>query len=731
MPLFIDEITKIFRNSSPLSDENLDEVIKVFEDFFNEYNENKSNDVTLQLSQLKKIKEANLDKLINEFIDDLKYEFFSYFCEKKENLKLTKKLNNFLIEIDKEIIKQNQELLSLEKNELLTEQNKFKKTNQDNTAVVNIKDHFSFLSFLSETVNNDISFLKDIKLKFFDNKKDFLSELRKLKSEINKENEKLCQKNKKLENQTEKIFEKLFKEEIMTQFILSFWAFRIKNEGHEYKLKLEDKDLKNKPNEDFSFFLDLIDIIFIQYIKKNIQNEEKICDRIFQKLNDQKKYFQNEQEENIKNKEKVAETIEKLQKELDELNQEITKYKKELNKGKNQIENLKKQWKDIKNKKTTYLQDWKANKHNFENQAFTENDLGDKKGKKQYLNRIENEIQKIEKYIKSNDNSIKDLEDNIERYKTELKINNKKIETIEKKINKEEINFEKNKYMMMSKLKKLKEKWINKISINQKKFIVFLKTINKLEDITFIEFFENYWEIAEKNPLVHNDKFNIKNHLQNIKEQNEQTENKWQDMLEKSSTDFKLNEEKIIENATKEMKKISLECLRKINTSKLVTTETQTEINQEGNNGSWQEQKNQEQMETIEKLQIQIEEYEKKLILIKQEHEDETQKSFKTLESIKMIFKKDFISIRSKCDKLKFQLDQKNTIIKEQQIIAELNEEEIKLLHTNTIVDDIIQENPTLERSFFQEAWDNINSNDSNLLHSQASLKTKVLTITT
>lgn len=120
-------IFKINKNYS-INDEYLDSVIETFEEFFQEYNDknnffSNSEDIdfnnpntSAQLNQLKEIKTIELNKLINELRNYLKYNFFSNFWEKKENLKLIKKLKDFLkFEINNKIIEQNHELLKLEK----------------------------------------------------------------------------------------------------------------------------------------------------------------------------------------------------------------------------------------------------------------------------------------------------------------------------------------------------------------------------------------------------------------------------------------------------------------------------------------------------------------------------------------------------------------------------------------------------------------------------------------
>ncbi|WP_339041872.1 hypothetical protein [Spiroplasma endosymbiont of Apeira syringaria] len=97
-------------------------------------------------------------KLIKELRNDLKYNFFSYFWEKKEDLKLIKQLDYFLIELDSKIKEQNEKLLFLEKNKTLIEQNKINKGSQNSTEFTEITDYFNLFNFLSETISNDIIF---------------------------------------------------------------------------------------------------------------------------------------------------------------------------------------------------------------------------------------------------------------------------------------------------------------------------------------------------------------------------------------------------------------------------------------------------------------------------------------------------------------------------------------------------------------------------------------------
>lgn len=212
-----------------------------------------------------------------------------------------------------------------------------------------------------------------------------------LQNDINEEIEELYQKNKKLEMQAKKIFESLLKEDIMTKFILSFWAFRVKNNNHEYTIDVENRNLENdtnESNEKFSFSFRLIDDVFDKYLQKIIDNEEKICIDVFQKFSDQKKNFEKEREELIKNKENITEKIKQLKKIIAERKQEIIKYQAEREAKQKQIKSLKTRIKDIKNKSKTYEEDQILNKDNLENQISIENDLDPKKAKKTIYKKI-------------------------------------------------------------------------------------------------------------------------------------------------------------------------------------------------------------------------------------------------------------------------------------------------------------------------------------------------------
>ncbi len=737
MPWF-NELIKKFRNY-PLTDENLDEVVETFKNFFKEYNEkdnffSNSEDTDFEnpstsapLTQLKENKKTDLDKLIKELRNDLKYNFFSYFWEKKENLKLIRQLDYFLIELDSKIKEQNEKLLSLEKNKTLIEQNKINKGSQNSTEFTEITDYFNLFNFLSETISNDIIFLKTINLNIFENKKEFLKKTRELKIKIDKEIRRLYQKNEELENKKEKIFENLFKEEVMTQLILSFWAFRMKS-GNEYKLILnEDKDLKSKFDKNFVFFFELIDDIFNRYIKKIIKNEERIYNDIFEKYNDREKELISEQEEIIKTKDKVKESIELFKNELEEKKEQIRIHQKEIAEKRKQIENLEKRKKNIKIKKITYLQDLEENKNNIENQIFIPNISDDKKGKKQYLKEIDVVIKKKNSDIKEKNDYIAELHYNITRHDTELSINDKKINKIEDKINKIEDFFKQNKHTMMFELKKIKEKWIKNISKDQKKFINFLKEVNKLENMEFIKIIENYWEENADSIKKINENFNIQNNLENIREENEKIENEFKNDFTTLKINFKLKEKEIIENAIREKKEKIQEYLRTINQSKLVSIEIQTEINEENEKPSWQDQKIEEQNKTIEKLEFQINDLEKKLISIKELHEDEVKDLSTILENIKDFFAMEIKKTTENCDNLKNSLNKKNSKKEEQKIKNKLNEEEIKLTSLNEIWKLISTEIPELQQPLSEESknaseqkWD-----DMGLIESQLPLKTK------
>ncbi|WP_342261209.1 hypothetical protein [Spiroplasma endosymbiont of Notiophilus biguttatus] len=737
MPWF-NELIKKFRNY-PLTDENLDEVVETFKIFFKEYNEKnnffsnsedtdfESPSTSAPLTQLKENKKTDLDKLIKELRNDLKYNFFSYFWEKKENLKLIRQLDYFLIELDNKIKKQNEKLLSLEKNKTLIEQNKINKTNQNSTEFIEITDYFNLFNFLSETISNDIIFLKTINLNIFENKKEFFKKTRELKIKIDKEIRRLYQKNEELENKKEKIFENLFKEEVMTQLILSFWAFRMKS-GDEYKLILkEDKDLKSKFDKNFVFFFELIDDIFNRYIKKIIKNEERIYNDIFEKYNDREKELISEQEEIIKTKDKVKESIELFKNELEEKKEQIRIHQKEIAEKRKQIENLEKRKKNIKNKKISYLQDLEENKNNIENQILIKNISDDKKGKKQYLKEIDVVIKKKNSDIKKKNDYIAELQDNITRHDTELNINDKKIKKIEDKINKIEDFFKQNKHTMMFELKKIKEKWIKNISKDQKIFINFLKEVNKLENMEFIKIIENYWEENADSIEKFNENFNIQNNLENIREENEKIENEFKNDFTTLEINFKLKEKEIIENAIREKKEKIQESLRTINQSKLVSIEIQTEINQENEKPSWQDQKIEEQNKTIEKLEFQINDLEKKIISIKELHEDEVKDLSTTLENIRYFFAMESKKTTENCDNLKNNLNKKNSKKEEQKIKNTLNEEEIKLTSLNEVWKLISSEIPELQQSLSEESknaseqkWDNMG-----VIESQLSSETK------
>jgi len=737
MPWF-NELIKKFRNY-PLTYENLDEVVETFKNFFKEYNEkdnffSNSEDTDFEnpstsapLTQLKENKKTDLDKLIKELRNDLKYNFFSYFWEKKENLKLIIQLDYFLIELDSKIKEQNEKLLSLEKNKTLIEQNKINKGSQNSTEFTEITDYFNLFNFLSETISNDIIFLKTINLNIFENKKEFLKKTRELKIKIDKEIRRLYQKNEELENKKEKIFENLFKEEVMTQLFLSFWAFRMKS-GDEYKLILnEDKDLKSKFDKNFVFFFELIDDIFNRYIKKIIKNEERIYNDIFEKYNDWEKELISEQEEIIKTKDKVKESIELFKNQLEEKKEQIRIHQKEIAEKRKQIENLEKRKKNIKIKKITYLQDLEENKNNIENQIFIPNFSDDKKGKKQYLKEIDVVIKKKNSDIKKKNDYIAELHDNITRHDTELSINDKKINKIEDKINKIEDFFKQNKHTMMFELKKIKEKWIKNISKDQKIFINFLKEVNKLENMEFIKIIENYWEENADSIKKFNENFNIQNNLENIREENEKIENEFKNDFTTLEINFKLKEKEIIENAIREKNEKIQEYLRTINQSKLVSIEIQTEINEENEKTSWQDQKIEEQNKTIEKLEFQINDLEKKLISIKELHEDEVKDLSTTLENIRDFFAMEIKKTIENCDNLKNSLNKKNSKKEEQKIKNKLNEEEIKLASLNEVWKLISTEIPELQQPLSEESknaseqkWD-----DMDLIESQLPLETK------
>ncbi|BET37444.1 hypothetical protein SAP269_00330 [Spiroplasma ixodetis] len=59
----------------------------------------------------------------------------------------------------------------MEKNKTLIEQNKINKGSKNSTEFTEITDYFNLFIFLSETIINDIIFLKTINLNIFENKK--------------------------------------------------------------------------------------------------------------------------------------------------------------------------------------------------------------------------------------------------------------------------------------------------------------------------------------------------------------------------------------------------------------------------------------------------------------------------------------------------------------------------------------------------------------------------------
>ncbi|BET39598.1 hypothetical protein [Spiroplasma ixodetis] len=599
-------IFKINKNYS-INDENLDSVIEIFEEFFKEYNDknnffSNSEDIdfdnpntSAQLNQLKEIKKIELNKLINELKNDLKYNFFSNFWEKKENLKLIKKLKDFLkFEINNKTIEQNNELLKLEQNKSLIEVSSINKNNKrENNNIINFQDYFTYFTFLLKKINNDINYLKEINLNLSFNKKEFLNQLRELENLTSNKIQELYKRNEKLENINKNIFEKIIKENIITQLILSFWAFRMKNNDDKYKLVSENKFNKNESDENYEFFFKLIDFIFNEYINQIIKNEEKIFDNIFKKYDDKKSYLINEQDEYNKNIKENEENIDKFNQKVDQENAKILTIKKENENMEKIIQNLKNRKKDIKNKRKNCEQDWEENKNNLENQIWIKTTFDKKITKKQYLNEIETIIKKNEDNIKKNINEVEKLEDNIIRHKTEIIINNKKLKKIKEKNNKIKFSFKENKYIMMYELKKIKENWIKNISENQKTFFIFLKKINKLEETKFIQFIENYLKNEEnkKNILLFNENYNIENNIISIEKQNNQIKEKIKKTFENIKENFELKENEIIVKLNKEIIGNFKKTINTINQSEFVNIETQTEKNPENTKNSWQEQK--------------------------------------------------------------------------------------------------------------------------------------------
>lgn len=471
----------------------------------------------------------------------------------------------------------------------------------------------------------------------------------------------------------------------------------MKNNNDEYKINIEDKELKTEPNKSFSFFFELIDVIFVRYIKKIIKNEEKIYHYIFEKYTNQKKEFLNEQKEVTKDNNEVKKTLEKFKAALATKNQQIVTYENEMEKQRKQIKNLQQREQKIRNKKNTYLQDIEEHKNDLENQILINDNLEDKKAKKQYLNNMIVKIKNLEDDIKKKSNKVRDLKYNIKRDNIEIDIHTDKIKKNNEKIKKNELIFKKNGYEMVYEIKKLKEKWIKNISTDQQTFITFFKTINKFENIKFIECIEDYWERKKENIIVLNESFNVENNLQSIKEQNEKIGSELRTIFENLEINFKLKEEEIIENAIKETKEKFQEYWRKINESKLVSIETQTEINQKDEKTRWEEQKLKDQEQKIEQLQLQVDDLEKKLISIKREHEDEVNDLSQRLENIWKGFMKQNEATKKECERLKSSLDKKTKKTnKEQEIKDQLIVDEIKLTCIVEILELIRNEMPTL-----------------------------------
>lgn len=73
----------------------------------------------------------------------------------------------------------------------------------------------------------------------------------------------------------------------MTKFILSFWAFRVKNNNHEYTIDVENRNLENdtnESNEKFSFSFKLIDDVFNKYLQKLLIMKQKYVLMYFKSL---------------------------------------------------------------------------------------------------------------------------------------------------------------------------------------------------------------------------------------------------------------------------------------------------------------------------------------------------------------------------------------------------------------------------------------------------------------
>lgn len=73
-----------------------------------------------------------------------------------------------------------------------------------------------------------------------------------------------------------------------------------------------------------------------------------------------------------------------------------------------------------------------------------------------------------------------------------------------------------------------------------------------------------------------------------------------------------MRRKKIIESANKEIVDNFQKYLRKINQSEIKSIETQTEINTEEGETNWLEEKINAQQKTIERLEIENKDYEKK-----------------------------------------------------------------------------------------------------------------------
>ncbi|WDA54923.1 MAG: hypothetical protein PPFGHCPK_01404 (plasmid) [Spiroplasma endosymbiont of Drosophila atripex] len=506
--------TTINKSLTYISEADLQEIINNFEENFKEWKEQKNffnnskeidfknPNASAQMMALKEINKNKIDDLINELRNDLKYNFFSYFWEKKEDLNLIIKLKDISKEIDNKIIKQNHQLLELEKNKSLIEQEK----NYENDNFFDSKNSLNYLSSFIKEINSDILFLKEINIK---NKKFFLKELRELNNKIKNDIKNMYYEIQELESKNNNIFEKIYSEAIMTNLISSFWSFRKKNNDDKYEL-IENIKTKNKTNQNFLYNFELIDIIFNKYIEYIIKNEEKI------------------------------------------------------------------------NKK--------------------------------------------EKEIKNNKCNIADLEDSLKNEKNQLNIKNERIKKIEKNIIEINLFIKNNDNIMIHELQNIKEKWIIKIRIDQKKFSTSLKEINKLKNIEFITLIDDFWKIKDNKNIILslNKKYNVEHNIKNIKEKIEKNIIEMKMDLEKVETEFINKNKEITEIIKTKISPKFRKCLEKITSLELKNITTQTVINEQNENLNLiKSQKLQELEQKLDKNQHEFKILEQKLIEINKIFEEE------------------------------------------------------------------------------------------------------------